>query len=313
MKKRKLLMLIAVGLVIPTKSMAQTRSVQITKFVEKPTDLTPRTQSVQDNTGKICAIIKFWHSGSDYIIEPNAGYLKKEVHPGETRLWVPPIETKRITIRHKDDMPLRDYSIPIKQIREACAYEAYIALVDIGDDWGTKRPDNHVYIGAGYNIMSLSGPSIAIGSNLKHHQIELGAVYGLNKSDDLYFYDANNNLKAGYNYNAISASLTYGYEIPVSDFFYITPMAGVSYLAYLGSEASSSTNGTDYKNANALSAIGGVRLSVGFGKNFRLCITPEYHAAVYKDKNCKLFTSYDDTMKSWHTGFNLNVGLFVYF
>ena len=161
--------------------------------------------------------------------------------------------------------------------------------------------------------MSLSGPSIAIGANLNHHQIELGAVYGLNKSDDLFFYDANDNLKAGYNYNAIKAGLTYGYEFPVSDFFYITPMAGISYLAYLGSEASSSTKGTDYKNANALSAGGGVRFSLAFGKQFRLSITPEYQSAVYKDNNCKLLSSHDENIKNWNTGFNLNVGLLVYF
>lgn len=306
MKKRKLLMLIAVGLVVSLKSVAQTKYVQITKFERNYTSLKASVTPVIDNAGEECALIRFWYSGSDFIIEPNMGYLKKEENTGETRMWVPK-GTKRITIRHNDDMPLRNYSIPMA-IESKVTYDAEVVLVE-----KKPIPKNQVYIGAGYNIMSLSGPSIAIGANLKHHQIELGAVYGLNKSDDLYFYDANDNLKAGYNYNAISASLTYGYEIPVSDFFYITPMAGVSYLAYLGSEASSSTKGNDYKNSNALSAIGGVRLSVGFGKNFRLCITPEYHAAVYKDKNCNLFTSYDDTMKSWHTGFNLNVGLFVYF
>jgi hypothetical protein len=306
MKKRKLLMLITIGLVVPLMGMAQTKYVQITKFERNYTSLKASVTPVIDNAGEECALIRFWYSGSDFIFEPNMGYLKKEENTGETRMWVPK-GTKRITIRHNDDMPLRNYSIPMA-IESKVTYDAEVVLVE-----KKPIPKNQVYIGAGYNIMSLSGPSIAIGANLKHHQIELGAVYGLNKSDDLYFYDANDNLKAGYNYNAIRAGLTYGYEIPVSDFFYITPMAGVSYLAYLGSEASSSTNGTDYKNANALSAIGGMRLSVGFGKNFRLCITPEYHAAVYKDKNCKLFTSYDDTMKSWHTGFNLNVGLLVYF
>ena len=209
---------------------------------------------------------------------------------------------------------MRNYHIPIR-IEAACAYEAEIILEDIVDGGTGITPptDNHVYIGAGYNIMSLSGPSLTVGANLNHHQIELGAVYGLNKSDDLYFYDANDNLKAGYNYNAIMASLTYGYEIAVSDFFFITPMAGVSYLAYLGNEASSSTKSTNYKNANSLSAIGGVRLAIGIGKQVRLCVTPEYQAAVYKDENCKLFSSYDDKMKNWHTGFNLNVGLMIYF
>lgn len=304
--KKKLLLLIMIGLVVPLKSMAQTKYVQITKFERNYTSLKASVTPVKDNAGEECAMIRFWYSGSDFIIEPNMGYLKKEDDPGETRMWVPK-GTKRITIRHNDDMPLRNYSIPMP-IESKVAYDAEIALVP-----EPPHRKSQVYIGAGYNIMTLAGPSILVGANLKRHQIELGATYGLKKSDDLFFYDANDNLKAGYNYNAIRASLTYGYEFPVSDIFFITPMAGVSYLAYLGSEASSSTKGTDYKNANALSAGGGVRFSLAFGKQFRLSITPEYQGAVYKDKNCKLFSSYDDTMKSWHTGFNLNVGLMVYF
>ena len=305
--KKKLLLLIMIGLVVPLKSMAQTKYVQITKFERNYTSLKASVTPVKDNAGEECAMIRFWYSGSDFIIEPNMGYLKKEDDPGETRMWVPK-GTKRITIRHNDDMPLRNYSIPMV-IESKVTYDAEVKLL-AGEP---PRPKNQVYIGAGYNIMTLSGPSITIGANLKHHQIELGATYGLKKSDDLFFYDVNDNLKAGYNYNAIRASLTYGYEFPVSDIFFITPMAGVSYLAYLGNEASTSTKSTNYKNANSLSATGGVRLSMGFGKHVRLCITPEYQSAVYKDKNCKLLSSYDDDMKSWHTGFNLNVGLLVYF
>lgn len=307
MKKKRLLLLIAIGLAIPLMSMAQTKYVQIIKFEKNYTSLKASVTPVKDNAGEDCAMIRFWYSGSEFIIEPNMGYLKKEEYPGETRMWVPK-GTKRITIRHNDDMPLRNYNIPMV-IESKVAYDAEITLL-AGEP---PRRKNQVYVGAGYNIMSLSGPSIAIGANLNHHQIELGAVYGLNKSDDLFFYDANDNLKAGYNYNAIKAGLTYGYEFPVSDFFYITPMAGISYLAYLGSEASSSTKGTDYKNANALSAGGGVRFSLAFGKQFRLSITPEYQSAVYKDNNCKLLSSHDESIKNWNTGFNLNVGLLVYF
>lgn len=306
MKKIGLLLLMTIVFALPLKVEAQAKTVQITKFERNYTSLIASMNPVKDNAGEDCAVIRFWYSGSDFIIEPNLGYLKIENHPGETRLWVPQ-GTKRITVRHNEDKPLRDYNIPLR-IESKVTYDAEIALVP--EPQGHK---NQVYIGAGYNIMTLAGPSIVVGANLNHHQIELGATYGLKKSDDLYFYDANDNLKAGYNYNAIRASLTYGYEIPVSDFFFITPMAGVSYLAYLGNEASSSTKNTNYKNANALSAGGGVRFSVAFGKQFRLCIMPEYQTAVYKDKNCKLFSSYDDTMKSWHTGFNLNVGLMVYF
>ena len=302
--KRNLIILLALTLGFPMWIKAQ--EIKVTRFEQSRNSMIARMNQAFTLSGENCAVLRVYVKGDGYSIEPNLRSVKDSTLSGEIRLWVPP-GTTRLTVRRSGLKPLLGYQIPIR-VEAKTDYD-----VDIETIVPPPPSDNHVYIGAGYNIMTLAGPSILVGANLNHHQIELGATYGLKKSDDLYFYDANDNLKAGYNYNAIRASLTYGYEIPVSDFFYITPMAGVSYLAYLGSEASSSTKGTDYKNANALSAGGGVRFSLAFGKQFRLSITPEYQSAVYKDKNCKLFSSYDDTMKSWHTGFNLNVGLMVYF
>lgn len=282
------------------------QEIKVTRFEQSRNSMIARMNPAFTLSGENCAVLRVYVKGNDYSIEPNLLSVKDSTLSGEIRLWVPP-GTSRLTVRRSGLKPLLGYQIPIR-VEAKTDYD-----VDVETIVPPPPSDNHVYIGAGYNIMTLAGPSILVGANLKHHQIELGAVYGLNKSDDLFFYDANDNLKAGYNYNAIRAGLTYGYEIAVSDFFFITPMAGVSYLAYLGSEASSSTKGTDYKNANSLSAGGGVRLSVAFGKQFRLCITPEYYAAVYKDKNCKLLSSHDDNIKNWNTGFNLNVGLLVYF
>lgn len=282
------------------------QEIKVTRFEQSRNSMIARMNPAFTLSGENCAVLRVYVKGNDYSIEPNLLSVKDSTLSGEIRLWVPP-GTSRLTVRRSGLKPLLGYQIPMR-VEAKTDYDVDIEVVD-----SPPSSDNHVYIGAGYNIMTLAGPSILVGANLKHHQIELGAVYGLNKSDDLFFYDTNDNLKAGYNYNAIRAGLTYGYEIAVSDFFFITPMAGVSYLAYLGSEASSSTKGTDYKNANSLSAGGGVRLSVAFGKQFRLCITPEYYAAVYKDKNCKLLSSHDDNIKNWNTGFNLNVGLLVYF
>lgn len=302
--KRNLIILLAMTLGFPIWIKAQ--EIKVTRFEKSRNSMIARMNQAFTLSGENCAVLRVYVKGDGYSIEPNLRSVKDSTLFGEIRLWVPP-GTTRLTVRRSGLKPLLGYQIPIK-VETKTDYDVDIEVVE-----SPPPSDNHVYIGAGYNIMTLAGPSILVGANLNHHQIELGATYGLKKSDDLFFYDANDNLKAGYNYNAIRAGLTYGYEIPVSDFFYITPMAGVSYLAYLGSEASSSTKGTDYKNANALSAGGGVRFSLAFGKQFRLSITPEYQSAVYKDKNCKLFSSYDDTMKSWHTGFNLNVGLMVYF
>ena len=282
---------------------AQEKQVSITKFEMNPTSRKASMTKVLDNNNDACAVIRFWHTGSDFIIEPNMGELRREEYPGETRLWVPK-GTKKVTIKHLDDNPLRGYEIPIP-LESTTDYDAEVKIVNV-------PTNHHVYLGAGYNIMSISGPSLAVGAIFNHHNIELGAVYGLNKTDDLYYYDSQGDVSAGFNYNAIRAQLRYGYEIPVSDFFSITPQVGIAYNAYIGNETTTSRN-SNYKNANSLSAFGAMRFTVSISNSFKFCLTPEYDAAVYKDETCKLVSNYDDNMKKWHTGFNLNVGLMVFF
>lgn len=306
MKKLCVLMLLAVSSAFSMVTKAQDKQVKITLFERSHTSLIASMNQIKDNNGDACAVIRFWNTDSEYAIEPNLGVLKTEYHPGETRLWVPK-GTKRIIIRHRNDRPLRGYSIPI-EIESKVDYDAEVKLEKVG----YEHAENSVYIGAGYNIMSIAGPSVTFGVVFNHHNIELSAVYGLNKTDDLYFYNSQGSVMAGYNYNAIRAQLRYGYEISVSDFFSITPHVGVAYNAFVGNEVTKG-NSTKYKNANSLSASGDLRFTLALGKSFKLCVMPEYDAAVFKDDNCKLLSDSDDNIKKWHTGLNLNVGLMIFF
>ena len=132
MKKRKIILVIAIGLVMPLKCLAQAKKIQITKF-EMSNSLIASMNQVKDNNEEVGAVIRFWYSGSGYIIEPNLGILKKETYPGETRLWVPR-GTTRITIRHNEDKPLRNYIIPLR-IESKTDYDAEITLTnDIAED-----------------------------------------------------------------------------------------------------------------------------------------------------------------------------------
>lgn len=303
MKKIFGLLLLVIVMAFPLQVEAQ--DIMVKRFEINHTSLISRMNQVRDNAGEVCAVFRCYVRGSDYSIEPNMGVVKREKLAGEIRLWVPK-GTKRITVRHKGLKPLIGYEIPIR-VESKTDY-------DIDIETAIVEPKEHnVFVGAGYNIMSISGPSLTVGANLKHHIIELGAVYGLNKTDDLYFYDTSGNIKAGFNYNAIRAQLKYGYEIPVSDFFSLTPQVGMAYNAYIGSEVANGNNGNIYENANSLSVLGALKITVSITDNFKLCLTPEYDVAVYKDESCKVISNYDTTMKNWHTGFNLNVGLMVYF
>ena len=105
--------LLCLFLLIPNKLVAQEKKVIVSNFERNYSTILSRVDPVKDISGQKCAVIRFWYSGSEYVFEPNLGFLKKEELPGETRLWVPR-GTKKITIRHRYDKPLRGYVIPMK-------------------------------------------------------------------------------------------------------------------------------------------------------------------------------------------------------
>ena len=296
-------------LLLATASQLKAQDIQITKFERDITNLKASTEPVYDNTGEACALIRFLVSGKDYTIEPNLGMMKQEVLPGEIRIWVPK-GTKRLTVRKQDRMPLTGYEIPVV-IEPKVTYDVELSITEEALKRNKANKGHNVYVGAGYNIISISGPSVALGFDFNHHNIELGAVFGVNKTDDLYFYDSSTNVNAAYNYKAIRIQLRYGYDFKVTDFFSVMPQVGGAYNLYSGNEVLNSSS--NYDSANSMSIIGAVRLLTSFNDRFKLQITPEYDFGVYKDKNCKMIYDFDKDFKSWTSGFNLNIGLIYFF
>lgn len=279
------------------------QDIEITKFERNYTSLIASMNAVYDNTGEACAVIRFFVRGDGFIIEPNMGMMKQETKPGEIRVWVPK-GTKRLTIRKEGLLPLTGYNIPMT-IEPKGTYEVEVSVND-----GANKHHN-VYAGVGYNALSISGPSVALGFDINHHNIELGAVYGLNKTDDMYFYDANSDVTGAYNYQTIRIQLRYGYDIGITDFFSIMPQAGAAYNIFTGNEVVKGNSTFD--SANSLSAIVAVRLVTSFNNRFKLHITPEYNIGLNKNDNCKVLSDFDSKFKSWTEGFNLNIGLMYFF
>ena len=292
-------------LLIATMCKAKAQDIEITKFERNYTSLIASMDPVYDNTGEACAGIRFFVRGDGFIIEPNMGMMKQETKPGEIRVWVPR-GTKRLTIRKEGLLPLTGYSIPMT-IEPKVTYETEVIVHD-----GANKHHN-VYGGIGYNALSISGPSVALGFDVNHHNIELGAVYGLNKTDDMYFYDSNSDIAGAYNYQTIRVQLRYGYDISITDFFSIMPQVGGAYNLFIGNEVVKGNGKGNYDSANSVSAIVAVRLVTSFNDRFKLHITPEYNIGLYKDDNCKMLSDFDSKFKSWTEGFNLNIGLMYFF
>ena len=288
------------------------QDIQITRFERNYTSLIASVHSEYDNTGEACAVIRFFVRDTDFIIEANLGVVKREELPGEIRLYVPK-GTKRLTVRHQHQMPLSGYEIPV-QIEPKVTYDATLTIVEKTVISKQANQGHNVYGALGYNITSLSGVSLGLGVNINRHNIELGAVYGLNKTDDLFFYDNSSDLKAAYHYQAVRIQLRYGYDFKMTDFFGLMPETGLTLQLLNGSEAvSSGQMDSDYKSASSMSVFGAVKFVVSFSDQFKLHITPEYDFGIYKDNKCKWIADTDDTFKSWTDGFNLNIGLMYFF
>lgn len=296
-------------LLLATVCQLKAQDIQITRFERNYTNLAASTNPVYDNTGEACALIRFLVRDKDFTIEPNMGMMRQDHLKGEIRMYVPK-GTKRLTVRKNGYMPLVGYEIPVT-IEPKVTYDVELSITDEAVKRRKANKGHNVYVGAGYNILSISGPSVALGFDINHHNIELGAVFGLNKTDDMYLYDANSNVTGAYYYKATRIQLRYGYDFRLTDFFSVTPQIGGAYNIYSGTEVVNGSTG--YDSANSFSIFGAVRFVASFTDRFKMHITPEYDFGVGKNDNYKVLSDFDSTFKSWTDGFNLNIGLIYFF
>lgn len=290
------------------------KKIQVTNFERNMTSLIGSMNLVLDNTGEACAVLRVRMPDNGFEVEPNLGIVRKETKTGELLLWIP-VGTKRLTIRHYGVIPLAGYEIPFR-LEPKVTYDAEVEIVEYSKDnigRSYEERDLHGFIGAGYNVMAISGPSAIIGLDYKHHVIEVGAIYGLNKTDDLFFYNSDGNLKAAYNYQAFRVSLRYGYEIGLDKTFSVTPQIGAAYNIMNGTAIQSGTSSSPYQSTSSISGLAAVRLTVNISKQIGLYVTPEYDLGLYKENICKLIGDNNKTFKNWTEGFNLNAGVMVSF
>lgn len=340
---------ILLGLLLTSRP-AAAQDIEIKSFEHNIMSLIGSTRPEKDNTGTACAVIRFAVRDTTFVIESNVGIVKRETTPtaDEIVIWVP-TATKRLTIRHEGLFPLRDYVIPVR-LEPKQTYDAVLVAKEEptpnpslkGRDpfpdpttpnsslakEGTQRGSQEVQvtqvtpssrrgtrggfcIGIGYQPIAMSGRILSLGVEANHHIIELSGVYGLAKSDEMYFYDSGYNFIVARQYTPFRVQLRYGYEIMLSESIGLAPMLGgaMNVFSSKSGQGVNSNYHNYYKKASSFSLTPGARLSVKVGKHVKLHVTPEYSLGVYKSNNCKLISDSDSKFKSWTDGFQLSLGI----
>jgi len=260
--------------------------------------------SVKDKNGKDCAVIKFSTQDKGFSVDNAANSFE---NIGDLYVYVPE-GTETLTIRHRVHRTLF-YRIPI-HIQSGCHYVASIDIIDTGLI-GKVDPDKFPYVDVGLNVIPFAGPSLAIGYNIKAFCAELGFTYGLNKTEDMYYYGVGAAISSAYNYHALRVALRLGYAFALARQLALTPQAGIAYnyIHGKGIDGVSVTENGFMDRFNTLSATAGAKLSFNFNAHLGLSVTPEYDFAVAKDGNYDVVKDSDSKLKAWTEGFCLSVAL----
>ena len=313
----------------------QAQDFRITKFQENLLDLSAASSGVRDRNGDACAIIKFSVRDDKFVFEPNMGVVKTERKVGETWLYVP-AKTKRISVRHPQLGMLRDYNIPVS-IEEKTVYEAEIEITNseyLKSLLTTKtrtdtirifqRKDSiiykdrvrryHVIVGVGFSGTTVMGPVAQLGFLLDRHSLEAGVAVGMNKVENMSFYQTDNATFWGtYDFKPLRVFARYGYDVALGQQFVMTPQVGVAYTNITGSEMRRSASGTNlFGKSNVLSATVGLKLGLKLGSVVRLQVVPEFALPVKPSKAYDHLKDVNTKIKSWGGGFNVSGGLTFY-
>ena len=271
--------------------------INITHFERHPF-LTQK--AVLDKSKNPCAKIRFSITNEKTVeIEPDLGVRKKVLAPGDISLYVPQ-GTQYITVKSKNERPLKNYTIPVP-IEAEGVYDAVIEM----DDAETSKPQ--LYATLGYSAINIIGPALTIGTRFNHHNIEAGGVLGLNRSEDLGQYAG---FGAFYEYKGKRIYLRYGYGLNLNDNTCIIPMAGLVFNHYRGYDTvHEGVIREDLRTAYSYSASGALRVELSISKTLKVHITPEYNLCFKQNVDCVDLSFYSKNIIQWNTGFNLCAGI----
>ena len=329
-------------------AMGQKADFEIRNFCERTTDLSAINSNYIDLNGNPAALIRFTVRDSQFEFEANWGIFAQENKTGEVYLYVPQ-DTKRLTIRHPRLGVLKDYEIPVK-IRSKMTYGADIVITakekpvqssrqtvttkpvmtpplqpqskpvpqkSLSEPVPPKslsKPDIHFYLGAGFNAVSVMGPSVNLGFSYKMFSLEGGFVYGLDKVENVNFtLRGSSTLTESYDYTCSKAWARIGVNFDVEQ-YRITPQAGATFNMISGKDASSVSNSSDYfKESNPMSLFLAVRLSYEVADHLRIHITPQYDFSLGGDQIFEVIKQADSKLKAWGEGIGINAGVIYEF
>ncbi|MBO5703838.1 MAG: PEGA domain-containing protein [Bacteroidaceae bacterium] len=106
-----------------------------------------------------------------------------------------------------------------------------------------------------------------------------------------------------------------GYGIPIGRRLRITPQLGIQHISITEKELNDDVNGLSsvVVDSNCQSLIVSSRISIALSKHWGMSISPEYLVPIKQSKGFKHLSDASTKIKGWGEGFNVNLGLVLYY
>ncbi len=177
--------------------------------------------------------------------------------------------------------------------------------------------ETHFLLGAGFNALSVMGPSASIGFEIGKFFIGADYIFGIEKVEGVGVYYKQSDQTAlgeAYDYRASRASFRIGGCFSPETSVQLIPQAGVSINMITGdSQANGKKSNTQFEKVNSLSAFAALSIRIKLNNTFCLHITPQYDFPIGKNDAYKIIKDADKKIKVWGEGVGINAGILLRF
>ena len=166
---------------------------------------------------------------------------------------------------------------------------------------------NEFYAEANYQLGGATGVGATVGFFMNNVNLEVGYLSGMEKTETIYWNSTEEHIASATYKMPMRISAKTGYGFPIMNRMRFTPQVGFAFLKVKSLET---TGATVVDGAYAGSLLAGARLSFALTDLLAISASPEYAVPVIESDGYKALSGF---VPSWSKGFNVKLGVVVYF
>lgn len=173
---------------------------------------------------------------------------------------------------------------------------------------------NGGYIEANAQAGSMLSIGASIGFNIYNVNVEADYLYGLSKSEEIYWNNISESVRpSSYTYTPSFIGGKVGYSFCIGNRVQITPQIGAGSVMIDGKKSTVGESQSEYDKTYVFKGIAGLRINIAIQNHFGISLTPEYSVPIKKGLIFEDLSRTSSKIKAWETGFNGKIGINYFF